>query len=180
MKKTTLILCFLGLYLTSLIAQTGERREQVAIDGELVYALITEENDTILIADLDDVSVSSPRNFKDRKEYKSYLCSHEVFNEEVGEYLTYGAIVMKLGGWQWEEAMHGARSYITKATLLGPPWAETCDMSGLKLYFYVHKRRRVVFVEKWQHYQEEFRKHHQRKEEVRARLACVLFLLPTS
>ncbi|MEO1516075.1 MAG: DUF4294 domain-containing protein [Bacteroidota bacterium] len=53
-------------------AQTKERKERLRIDGEIVTALIT-ETDTILIAELDDVSISSPRSFKNRDEYRRYL-----------------------------------------------------------------------------------------------------------
>jgi len=49
-----------------------ERREKIYLDGEVVTALIT-ETDTILIADLEDVSVSSLRAFTDRNEYRRYL-----------------------------------------------------------------------------------------------------------
>lgn len=52
-----------------------ERTEKIKINGELVTALITSEDDTILIADLQDVSISSPRKFASRKEehrYKKY------------------------------------------------------------------------------------------------------------
>ncbi|MEL6864944.1 MAG: DUF4294 domain-containing protein [Bacteroidota bacterium] len=69
-----LMLCALlfSLFVASLDAQTKERKERIRLDGEIVTALIT-ETDTILIADLDDVSVSSPRKFKDREEYRRYL-----------------------------------------------------------------------------------------------------------
>ncbi|MEM9920586.1 MAG: DUF4294 domain-containing protein [Bacteroidota bacterium] len=50
----------------------AERKERIRIDGEIVTALIT-ETDTILIAELEDVSISSPRSFKDRDEYRRYL-----------------------------------------------------------------------------------------------------------
>ncbi len=53
-------------------AQPNERKERIFLDGEIVTALIT-DNDTIIIADLDDVSVSSPRAFKNRAEYRQYL-----------------------------------------------------------------------------------------------------------
>ena len=63
------------LALTTLVsawAQPSEKRERILLDGEVVTALIT-ESDTIIIADLDDVSVSSPRAFSDRNEYRRYL-----------------------------------------------------------------------------------------------------------
>ena len=56
----------------SLFAQSTERKEKIEFDGEIVTALIT-ETDTFIVADLEDVSVSSPRKFKTRDEYRKYL-----------------------------------------------------------------------------------------------------------
>jgi len=55
-----------------LTAQTSERREKIELDGQIVTALIT-ENDTVIIADLDDVSISSLRKFDNRSDYRKYL-----------------------------------------------------------------------------------------------------------
>ena len=71
MKKSILWIVLVGFSIP-LVAQMNERRERMYIDGEIVTALIT-DTDTILIADLDDVHVSSPRRFKDREEYRKYL-----------------------------------------------------------------------------------------------------------
>ncbi len=72
MRKCILILIIGLLSIAQSYAQPNERRERVRIDGEIVTALITDK-DTILIAELEDVSISSPRHFKDRKEYLRYL-----------------------------------------------------------------------------------------------------------
>ena len=72
MKKLT-FLCLAILLCNTIFSQTGERREKLTIDGNIVTALITENNDTILIADLEDISVSSLRSFDDPKEYRRYL-----------------------------------------------------------------------------------------------------------
>lgn len=58
----------------SLAAQIeNERIEKMEVDGEIVTMLITETNDTIFIADLDDVSVSTPRKFANQEEYRRFL-----------------------------------------------------------------------------------------------------------
>ena len=71
MKKLFHIFLFslLGL---GLFAQPTERKEKITLDGEIVTALIT-DNDTIIIADLEDVYVSSLRAFTDKMEYRRYL-----------------------------------------------------------------------------------------------------------
>ncbi len=70
--KQLLHIFLLCLGSISLFAQPTERKEKITLDGEIVTALIT-ENDTILIADLDDVFVSSMRAFSNRNEYRRYL-----------------------------------------------------------------------------------------------------------
>ncbi len=75
MKQVKIVLFLLALSLNS-FAQTSsmERIEQIEIDGVVVSALIT-DTDTIMVAELEQVSVSSPRNFKnaaERKKYRKY------------------------------------------------------------------------------------------------------------
>ncbi len=75
MKKELSILCCLLFISGWISAQTSkERIEQIELDGVVVSALITEQ-DTIMIVDLGEVSVSSPQRFKDdaeRKRYRKY------------------------------------------------------------------------------------------------------------
>ncbi len=73
MKKE--IICILSislLFASSIIAQFNEHEEKFEINGEIVTAIIT-ETDTFIIADLEPISISSPRSFKDHKEYRRYL-----------------------------------------------------------------------------------------------------------
>ncbi len=73
MKKEIICLLLISLVFTcSLFAQFDERKEKLEINGEIVTALIT-ETDTFIIADLEPVSISSPRSFKNHDEYKRYL-----------------------------------------------------------------------------------------------------------
>ncbi|MFT5383025.1 MAG: hypothetical protein ACI8X3_003612 [Saprospiraceae bacterium] len=73
MKRQISILFLLFAMTAYSFAQTSnkERIERIMIDGEVVSALIT-ETDTIMIADLEEVSVSSPLSFKDDEERKRY------------------------------------------------------------------------------------------------------------
>lgn len=72
MKHLSYIVLFLVTLAPVLNGQTSERREKIELDGEIVTALIT-GNDTIIIADLDDVSISSFRKFENRDDYRKYL-----------------------------------------------------------------------------------------------------------
>ncbi len=75
MKRIILFLSFFSLLGIGLNAQGEEAREEsVTIEGHVFTAYIT-GNDTIIMADLDDISVSSPKNFKnraDRRKYRKY------------------------------------------------------------------------------------------------------------
>ncbi|MBK6901334.1 MAG: DUF4294 domain-containing protein [Saprospirales bacterium] len=50
-----------------------DRRKTVVIDGNILTQIITENGDTLLMANLDDISISSPRTFKNRDEYLLYM-----------------------------------------------------------------------------------------------------------
>lgn len=75
MRQQGLILILLTLAFSG-FSQTSsqERIERIVIDGEVVSALIT-DSDTIMVADLEEVSISSPQRFKnsaERKRYRKY------------------------------------------------------------------------------------------------------------
>jgi len=72
MKQLTYIVLFLVTLAPVLNGQTNERREKIELDGQIVTALIT-DTDTIIIADLEDVSISSMRKFENRDDYRKYL-----------------------------------------------------------------------------------------------------------
>ncbi|MEM8909806.1 MAG: DUF4294 domain-containing protein, partial [Bacteroidota bacterium] len=55
-----------------LMVQGQDRKEKLNINGQIVTAMIT-ETDTFIVADLEDVTVSSLRKFEDKAEYRRYL-----------------------------------------------------------------------------------------------------------
>lgn len=71
-RQVVLVLLLLSLSLyTFAQVSSKERIEQIEIDGVVVSALIT-ETDTIMVADLDEVSISYPQRFKNAAERKTY------------------------------------------------------------------------------------------------------------
>jgi len=73
MKQLILILLVGLFFSSSLIGQDSkDRTEKIKIEGEIHTALITEDNDTLIIADLDDVTVSSLRKFESKAEERRY------------------------------------------------------------------------------------------------------------
>ena len=68
---TFLSLCLFCAF--GLIAQNRAEGDQVTIDGQELTVFVTEEGDTLFIAnELSDVSVSSPREFESDEDYKLY------------------------------------------------------------------------------------------------------------
>jgi hypothetical protein len=70
MKKGILLL-ILTIFAFSVFAQ--ERTFKTEIDGQVVTAMITKAGDTIIVAELEDVSVTSMKKFKSSKERRHYL-----------------------------------------------------------------------------------------------------------
>ena len=71
-KEIICIFALMFLSASSIFAQLNERREKIEINGEIVTALIT-ETDTFIVADLEPISISSPRSFENNDEYRRYL-----------------------------------------------------------------------------------------------------------
>lgn len=55
-----------------LLGQAQESVHEIEIDGQMITALVV-QGDTFLIADLDRVSVTSPREFESSEEYRRYI-----------------------------------------------------------------------------------------------------------
>ena len=72
MKRLQLFFTFTFLFCHLLSAQTNGTKTKVVIDGHVLTMWVTEAGDTILLANLDEMSVSSPREFKDDAEKMLY------------------------------------------------------------------------------------------------------------
>lgn len=60
---------------TDTIAPVSEDLEmfETKVNGQLMTAMITETGDTLIMASLDDISITSLRTFKDDEDYKKYM-----------------------------------------------------------------------------------------------------------
>jgi hypothetical protein len=76
--KPSITFLFVGMLVVgivqSLSAQNGDstRTEYLYIEGQRIQALITED-DTLFLAEIDSIQISSPRKFKSREEYLTYM-----------------------------------------------------------------------------------------------------------
>ena len=72
MKRITLILLVFSIISLQAQAQMDEERtEKITING-YVFDAIIQGTDTIIMADLDNISISSPKEFKNREDYRTY------------------------------------------------------------------------------------------------------------
>jgi len=60
------------LHQTKLIEETPDSIFRMHLDGHVVSAMVV-EGDTIIVADLQDINISSPRSFANREDYLKYL-----------------------------------------------------------------------------------------------------------
>lgn len=83
MKKLQFISLLLILVsVVQIQAQSSAKEEKVSINGQVMTALIT-DGDTLIMANLEDVSITSPRSFENAEEYRKYLyyrkCANKVY-----------------------------------------------------------------------------------------------------
>jgi len=72
MKRITLILlAFSMISLQSQAQMDEEKTEKVTING-YVFDAVIQGMDTIIMANLDDISISSPKKFESREDYRTY------------------------------------------------------------------------------------------------------------
>ena len=83
-KKISLLLILSFLILSNVNSQITKSKGKVSINGK-VYSTMVVDGDTVILADLDSMSVSSPRSFATNEEYKRYL-KYKYFAAQVYPY----------------------------------------------------------------------------------------------
>jgi uncharacterized protein (DUF2164 family) len=65
---------FFGLGCHSIFCQNQDTTAtKVAVDGKVMTAIITPDGDTLILADLDEISITSMRTFANDEEYRKYM-----------------------------------------------------------------------------------------------------------
>lgn len=78
MRIFAFFVVFIVFYSTALLSQGGTPKMEgyetkLSIEGKVYPALITAEGDTLILVDLDDVSVTAMRSFASDEEYRKYM-----------------------------------------------------------------------------------------------------------
>ena len=87
--------------------------------------------------------------YKEHKRVKEKTESRDIADIQEAEMLTFGALVNKFGGWQWEPAITGAKSHAAKCAAMGAPWVEKDEMSGLMMFRSLTRKTSDVFNRRW-------------------------------
>ena len=72
--------------------------------------------------------------FKVLESHRAKITSLVDQDVEEAELLTFGALVVCYGGWEWPQAITGAKHHALTAASMGPPWCERCPWSNLLLF----------------------------------------------
>jgi len=90
-RSRHIVLFLLVFVLSATYARAQEKVEEVEIEGELRTALVM-GTDTFIIATLDNVTVTSPREFSSRDEYRRYL----KYKRYAGKVYPYGSEAIRI------------------------------------------------------------------------------------
>ena len=96
-----------------------------------------------------------------QKEYANYsagkehLKSYQSVDTDMGEMLTFGAMVTLYGGWGWQPAVDGAKHTAGKCAKLAGKWIDKDPFSELTRFFVMRKQHAGIFAEKWSEYEKE-------------------------
>lgn len=94
MKRFILPLLIFTMFSLGLNAQAEEEREEkITINGHVFTAYIT-GTDTIIMADLEDIAVTSPREFENRADYRRYR-KYRYYGSKVYPYAQKAIVIFK-------------------------------------------------------------------------------------
>lgn len=69
-RINTILLVFFSFFIQ---AQEDMEMYETMVDGIVMTAMVTEDGDTLIMADLDDISITSLRSFKSDADYQKYI-----------------------------------------------------------------------------------------------------------
>ena len=94
--------------------------------------------------------------YKDHVVGKSFERSWQTVDRSNGELLTFGAIVLKFGGWTWKPAIIGAKNLTLRCAALGGKWIHRDEWSGLHFFLVLSKEYEDLFHRSWSEFEKCF------------------------
>ena len=68
---------------------------------------------------------------------------------EVGEMMTFGELVQSYGGWEWSEAVEGAKAHVAKCARMGGSWVQRDEFFGLWHFMKLKKVHQELLEQQW-------------------------------
>jgi hypothetical protein len=98
------------------------------------------------------------KKFESSLQGKRFEQEYQTIDTTLGEYLTFGAVVIKYGGWHWAPAVAGAKKTAAKCTLLGGKWSMKDEFSAMHMFLVLQKGHGDIFMKKWLEFEEQYNK----------------------
>ena len=73
-----------------------------------------------------------------------------------GQYRTFGALVVDLGGWKYEPAVKGASVAVSKCIAMGEPWIRRHPQTDMMEYLVLKMEWEETYEKCWSEFREEF------------------------
>ena len=89
------------------------------------------------------------KKFESSLQGKRYEREYQTVDTTLGECLTFGAMVLKYGGFSWAPAVAGAKATAAKCTLLGGKWSMKDEFSGMHMFMVLSKGHGDISTRKW-------------------------------
>lgn len=80
---------------------------------------------------------------------KTHEEAYREVDQEIGTMHTFGGLVRELGGWEWTEAVMGAKMHFIKALRMGGKWCKVDRMCGLIVVLRLNPVHIEIMERKW-------------------------------
>lgn len=84
---------------------------------------------------------------------KTFEQGFSVVDSTMGEYVSFGTLVERYGGWGWKPAVDGAKRCALRCTALGGSWIYNDSFSGLRMFLLLRREHNEVMAKKWSEFE---------------------------
>ena len=79
----------------------------------------------------------------------THLHAYQTIDGDDGEYLPFGAIVIKEGGWNDVHAVEGTKNLVSQALAMGGQWLRRNPQTKRLEFLHLRKTKKSLMTEKW-------------------------------
>jgi hypothetical protein len=96
------------------------------------------------------------RRFAKMQSERTHSETFRTIDEEKGSYMTFGQIVVALGGWEWTPAIQGARNVVSQCIAMQGKWVSGHKQAQLPLYLFLQRQYSELHEQAWTLFQKEY------------------------